>query len=259
MTAYRLATRYCLLALARHRLAMVVLVAFIPVAITLPYQVIFHGLVTFRYRATGQLIRATGDRITTIGCAVNSVTMLVGFAMFTGARRARDFHHRLVSAGFPRLSLLLASLTSLIVASAVVGAYATAWIQWYWPVRQPVLMWAGVLSAGLVYGAIGLFLALFLPGDLEGMFVIIMTTLIDNVLQNPMVNPESGARAISALPAYGAMQVSLGAGFTGVVPVRYFALSAAWTVGFAAIAFGAFVLRTRDRTGGRDLAAAAAL
>jgi ABC-2 type transport system permease protein len=245
MNAYRVATRYSLLVLARNRLAMVVLVGFIPLLVSLAHFVVTRNVVAFRYRATGALLHGTGEKFTMITCALSAVTLLVGFAMFTAAQRSSDFDQRLVAAGYPRMALLLAKLTTLIVSAAVVGAYATAWLWWYWPMEQPLLMAVGVFLAALLYGAIGLFLALFLPGELEGMFTIIMTSLIDLALQNPIANPAADAALITFLPAYGAMQTCLGAGFTDIIPLRHVAISVAWATACAVVALATFALRTR--------------
>lgn len=248
MTAYVLATRYSLLMLTKNRLAMVLLVGLIPLVISLCYFVATRDVVGFRYRATDQTLRGSGEKITVISSALNAVTLLTGFAMFTMAQRASDFDRRLIAAGYPRTTLLLAKLTTLNVAAAVVSTYATLWMRWYWPMEQPLLMAVGVFSAALLYGAIGLFLALFLPGELEGMFTIIMASIIDLGLQNPITNPAADAEIIKALPIYGAMQTCLGAGFTNTIPWSHLGLTAAWTTAVSVVALAAFARRTRVHT-----------
>ncbi|MFC0115099.1 hypothetical protein [Kibdelosporangium aridum] len=248
MNAYRVATRYSLVELARNQLAALVLVFLIPIAISLAYFVITREVLTFRLRTTGTPIQAAGQQATTISCALNAVSLLVGFAMFASAHRAGAFDRRLAGAGYSRLALVLAKLTTLLVAAVIVGGYATAWIAWYWSIQQPVLLWTGMFLTGVVYGAIGLFFALFLPGELEGMFIIILITVIDNVLQNPITNPASDAGVVTLLPGYGAMQTCLAAGFTDTAPVSPILLSLGWAAAFGAIAFGTFVVRTRNRT-----------
>lgn len=245
MTAYRVATRYSLLVLAKNRLAMVLLVGFIPLWISLGNFVFTHAPIGFRYRATGEVLRAGGEKITMISGSLNAVTLLLGFAMFSVAHRASAFDQRLIAAGYSRLALLMAKLTTMAAASLVVGSYATAWMLWYWPAQQPLLMGIGVSSAAFLYGAIGLFLALFLPGELEGMVTIIMSSMIDLALQNPIASPAANADLIHFLPSYGAMQTCIGAGFTNNNPWQYIALTGAWATGFAMVALAAFSLHTR--------------
>lgn len=255
MSAYRTATRYTLLALARNRLAVIILITQLPLLISLAYVIGAREVVGFRHRASGELLHGGGKQINMLSCALLSVALLVGFATFTAARRSAAFDKRLVAAGLPRAAILLAKITSLTIAATLVSAYATAWLLWYWPtMQQPALMFAGILAAALLYGALGLFLALFLPGELEGMFTIIMASLIDLSLQNPAVNPAADAEIITVLPSYGAMQTCLAAGFTHVIPLSQLALSVTWTAGFTVTALAVFALGTRSYTTTTDTA-----
>ncbi|XVV00249.1 hypothetical protein ACQPW3_22655 [Actinosynnema sp. CA-248983] len=245
MTAYGVAARFTLFVLARNRLAMVFLAVLIPVGVALAYNVVSHDVLPFHHGSTGSVVLGGGEKITMISCALNASCQLIGFAMFSSAKHAEDFDLRLTAAGYSRTALLLAKLTSLTAFAALVAAYAAAWMRWFWPMEQPLSMWVAVFLAGLVYGAMGLFLALFLPGQLEGMFTIITITITDLLLQNPLINRSSGGGLMEALPAYGAMQLGLGAGFTSSVPGSAVVSSLLWTVLFAATAFVAFLKRTR--------------
>lgn len=247
MNAYLVAARYSLLELARNRLAVVVLLCLVPMLIWLVDTVVTEEALNFRHRSTDTHIEAPGHQVTMVGCVLNLVTLLVGFAMFTASHRSGDFDRRLAQAGYPRAALILAKLTMLVVASGAVSGYTTAWAAWHWTAQQPLLLCAGMFLGGTAYGAIGLFLALFLPEELEGAFVIIVATVIDNVVQNPIINPTADADAVLFLPGYGAMQVCLAGAFTDTVPLSSMLLSLGWTVMFGVIALGAFAMRTRDR------------
>jgi hypothetical protein len=102
-----------------------------------------------------------------------------------------------------------------------------------------------VLAGALVYGTIGLFLALFLPGELEGMVAIIMTSVIDLVPQNPLTSAASDSALVQLLPSYGAMQTCLSAGFGDSVAWSPLTGSLAWTGVMALVALAAFTVRTR--------------
>ncbi|GAA0220549.1 hypothetical protein GCM10010492_18250 [Saccharothrix mutabilis subsp. mutabilis] len=245
MTSYGVAARFTLLVLARNRLAMVFLVALIPVGIALAHNVVSHDVLPFHHGSTGSVLLGGGEKITMISCVLNASCQLVGFAMFSSAKHAEDFDLRLTAAGYPRGALLLAKLTSLTVFAAVVAAYAAAWMRWFWPMEQPLSMFVAVFLANLVYGAMGLFLALFLPGRLEGMFTIITITITDLLLQNPLINRSPDGGLVEALPAYGAMQVGIGAGFTQSIPTSAVVASLLWTGLLGAVAFAAFFKRTR--------------
>ncbi|WP_190394736.1 hypothetical protein [Nocardiopsis deserti] len=97
----------------------------------------------------------------------------------------------------------------------------------------------------------GLFLTLFLPEELEGMFVIIVATVIDNALQKPIINPTADADAVLLLPGYGAMQVCAAGAFTDTVPLTSMLLSLGWAAVFGVVAPGAFAAHTHDRTSQR--------
>ncbi|MFI9815167.1 hypothetical protein [Saccharothrix variisporea] len=245
MTSYGVAARFTLLVLARNRLAVVFLTVLIPIGIALAHHVVSHDVLPFHQSSTGAVLSGGGEQITMISCALNASCQLIGFAMFSSAKHAGDFDLRLTAAGYPRSALVLAKLTSLVGFAALVAAYAAAWMRWFWPMEQPLSMWVAVFLAGLVYGAMGLFLALFLPGQLEGMFTIITITVTDLLLQNPLLNRSQGGGLMEALPAYGAMQIGIGAGFTQSVPSSAVLVSLLWTVVFAATAFVAFLRRTR--------------
>ncbi|MYS44033.1 hypothetical protein GTY23_22935 [Streptomyces sp. SID5998] len=106
MTAYRIAAGYGLLALAKNRLALILLAVFVPLWITVAKTVATPELFPFRLRATGQVLHAGGDKITMISGSLNAVSLLVGFWMFSAARRTAAFDRRLTAAGYPRGALL---------------------------------------------------------------------------------------------------------------------------------------------------------
>lgn len=245
MRAYRIAACYALLELAKNRLAMILLVCILPLWITMVRAVFTRVPVRFVLRSTGELITAGGEKISIISGSLNAVTLLIGFMMFSSARRAGAFDRRLVAAGYPRTALVLAKLTTLLAASAVVSGYATGWVLTYWIPRQPWLLAAGLFCGALVYGTLGLVLAVFLPGELEGMVVIIMASVLDLLPQNPLVNPGGHSALVTYLPSYGAMQTCIGAGFTGSAPWWAVARSLLWTVCLGLVSLLAFALRTR--------------
>lgn len=251
MTAYRTATKYALLALAKNRLAMFLLAVLIPLWITIAQHVVTHQQFAFRVSSTHRQLIGGGERITMISGSLLAVSLLVGFMMFSAAHRAGTFDRRLTAAGYSRTPLMAARLTALVLAAIVVSVYATAWMRLYWPIHQPLAMAGGVFTTALTYGALGLFLALFLPGELEGMTALIMINVIDLVPQNPVATGASGGGVLQLLPSYGAMQTCLSAGFTGTLARTPLLFSSAWFAGFTVVALSAFAVRTRVRPQGR--------
>lgn len=245
MSAYLVASRYALLAMAKNRLAAVLLIIFIPLWITVAKILTTSKTFPFRLRATGTWLRAGGDEITMISGSLNAVSLLVGFLMFSAARRTRAFDRRLTAAGYPRTALIGAKLTTLTAASVVVSAYATAWMLLYWTPLQPVLLGVAVLAVCLVYGAMGMCLAVFLRGEVEGLVTIIMTSIIDLAPQNPVASTAADKPLVAFLPSYGSLQTSLAAGFTRSATVSPLLHSAAWLTAMISTALVAFALHTR--------------
>jgi hypothetical protein len=80
-------------------------------------------------------------------------------------------------------------------------------------------------------------------GDLEGFFLIIMISLMDTFLQNPVGNPLANKPLLQFLPAYGPTQVAAAGAFHHQVLIGMAALSLAWTAAFTLL--GLAVLRLR--------------
>lgn len=246
-TRYTTATRYALVEHLRNRLALLLVVFFIPVWITLVYLVIADADVPFLLRATDETLVVDGNHVSKISGAANAVTLIVGFMMFVVTFRSAEFDERLAVAGYPRAHLLAAKLTALLAASALVCAYAVAVIHLYWSPERPVVLWLSLLGAALAFGGIGVMLASVLRGELEGMFCIIMLSIIDMGLQNPVSNPASDSGVMVFLPTYGTMQTAVAAGFGGTLPAAHLLLGPLWFGGAVLVAAVAFRLRTRDR------------
>ncbi|MFE3186421.1 ABC transporter permease [Streptomyces violascens] len=246
-TRYSTATGYAVVEHLRNRLALTLVVFFIPVWITLVVLVINDADVPLFLRATEQHITVSGNDVTKISSAINAVTLIVGFMMFIVTYRATEFDHRLAHAGYPHSHLLAARLTSLIVSAALICAYAVAITCGYWMPNQPGVLWLAFFGAALAFGGIGVMLGALLRGELEGMFLIVMLSIIDTGLQNPVSNPSSDNGIIRFLPCYGAMQTSVAAGFLHTVPAAHLFLGPLWFLGTVAVAGLTFRLRTHDR------------
>jgi ABC-2 type transport system permease protein len=80
-------------------------------------------------------------------------------------------------------------------------------------------------------------------GDLEGFFLIIMISLIDTFLQNPVGNPLANKPLLQFFPSYGPTQFAAADAFDHQVLTGMAALSLAWTAAFALL--GLVVLRLR--------------
>jgi ABC-2 type transport system permease protein len=244
---YITATRFALIEQARNRLALIILVFFIPLQLLLAYRVTGAAQVPYYVRAAGRSITVDARTLGQITLALQANALIVGFMMFIATARSAPFDRRLVQAGYPRLSLILAKVTSLMLAAAAVAVYTAAWMLLYWRPQQLVLLAASVFIAALVYGGIGILLAAILRSELAGMFLLIMGSITDIALQNPILNVSGAARPLlSILPAYGAMQSAITSVGLRLVPWNYLALALCWATGTAALGITAFVLRTRS-------------
>ncbi|MCA6091854.1 hypothetical protein LE181_06700 [Streptomyces sp. SCA3-4] len=244
MRAYRVAARYNLAELAKNTLAALLLAVLIPLWILAAPHIFAPASLTFRLRTTGRTLTASTDHVGMVHGCLGVVMLLMAFLTFSAARQAGPFDRRLTAAGYPRTPLLLAKATALLSAAALVALYTTAWTLAVWSPRHPGFLWLGLFTACLVYGALGLVLALFLPGELEGMVVIFVTSNLDLLPQSPLVNPDPQGFLGPLLPMYGSMQTCLAAGLAPTIPLRPVVASLTWTGALTLIALLAFCIRT---------------
>ncbi|MEW2404546.1 ABC transporter permease [Streptomyces sp. NPDC046862] len=245
-TFFTTAARYALTEHVRNRFAMVLVALFIPVWTALAFYSVPDTPTRFRLRATGDLLTPHGNQLTEITGALNAVTLIIGFMMFAASFVNGRFDRRLALAGYPRTHLVLAKLVSLTLISAAVAAYATALTCTFWKPRQPALLAAALFLAGITYGSLGVAFGSLLRREVEGMFAIVMTSVIDLALQNPLYSSSSNGGIVRYLPSYGAMQAATGAGFSATPLPKYLAIQAGWFTATALTGLLAFHIRTRN-------------
>ncbi|WP_156756114.1 ABC transporter permease [Actinokineospora pegani] len=240
------ATRFALIEHSRNRFALVLVALFIPLWTSLAYLAMPDTPAHMRLRATGETLAVRGNELTEISGALNAVTLITGFMMFAATFSGSRFDHRLAMAGYPRTHLVLAKVTALALVSAVVAAYATAVTCLAWTPRQPLLLAAALFCAGLTYGALGVGFGSVLRREVEGMFAIVMTSIIDLALQNPILSSGADNPIISYLPTYGAMQAATAAGFSASPVPAYLGIQLTWFAVAALIALVSFHRSTRS-------------
>ncbi|MEU3910303.1 ABC transporter permease [Streptomyces sp. NPDC029721] len=245
LALYATATRYDLAENTRNTFAMLLVVAFVPTWITLIYLNITHKAVPLHLDATGEWIAPAGNRFSQITGALNAVTLITGFMMFAATFKSGGFDRRLVMAGYPRAHLVLAKTTSLALASAAVAVYATAVISVTSPPEQPFQLAAALFGAALTYGAIGVIYGSLLRREVEGMFAMIMTGVVDVGLQNPLASPGGARSLMRLLPSYGAVQSSTASCFSTQATPGYLALQFLWFAAAALVSLLTFRHRTR--------------
>lgn len=231
---------------ARNRLALALVVFFIPMWLGLVKSIIPGNAVDFHSAVADRVLTVPANQLATISGAINAVTLIIGFMMFAAVRRSSDFDTRLVLAGYSRPCLLTAKLVALVVISGAVALYAGVVMTLFWDPQLPWWLGFSLFMSGLTYGGMGIVLGLVLSTELAGMFVIIMISLVDVMIQNPVINPSSNQDVVRFLPTYGAMQTGAAAGFTDQGSVGYASIALVWLVGFGCVGMAAFYLRTKD-------------
>ncbi|WP_069739830.1 ABC transporter permease [Streptomyces sp. EN27] len=246
LSRFALATGFALTEHGRNRFAMVLVLLFVPLWTTLAYLAMPDTSAPMQLHATGERLSPRGNELTEISGALNAITLITGFMMFSATFSGSRFDRRLAMSGYPRVHLVLAKVTGLGLISAVVAAYATAITCLAWSPRQPLLLAAALFSAGLTYGALGVVFGSVLRREVEGMFAIVMTSIIDLALQNPITSSGADTPIMRYLPSYGAMQASTAAGFSSNPVPRHLALQLLWFAGTALIALMSFRRSTRS-------------
>ncbi|PPS91476.1 ABC transporter permease [Streptomyces sp. MH60] len=240
------ASRYALIGHARNRFAMLLVVVYIPVWIALAYVTIPDRPAPFRLRATGEVLSPPGNHLTQITGALNAVTLIAGFMMFAATFTGGAFDRRLAMAGYPRYHLVLAKLSALTLVCVAISVYATAVTGFAWTPRQPLLLTAALFGAALTYGALGVVFGSVLRREVEGMFAILMISVLDVALQNPLSSSGSDSAVVRFLPTYGAVQASMSAAFSDASGGRALLTQCLWLTGASAAGFLVFRRRTRN-------------
>ncbi|MEU1123297.1 ABC transporter permease [Streptomyces sp. NPDC005899] len=248
-TLFATATRYALVEHLRNRFAMVLVALFIPAWTALGFLSVPSTKIEFRLRATGEVLTPGGNQSTEITGVLNAVTLIIGFMMFAATFTGGLFDRRLALAGYPRTHLVLAKITGLGLASVGVATYATALTCTFQAPKQPVIFAAALFCVGLTYGALGVAFGSLLRWEVVGMFAILMTSVIDLALQNPLYSSSSDGSIVRSLPSYGAMQASTGAALSTTSVTAYLAVQLVWFAAAALVGFLVFHRRTRNTLG----------
>ncbi|WP_031055885.1 integral membrane protein [Streptomyces ochraceiscleroticus] len=237
--------RCTLLGHLRNRLALLLAVVFIPAWIAVARLCAPDRPLRFALDAAGTDALARASHVSEVANALAAVTLVTGFVMFMETFKAGELDRRLLLAGYPRVPMLLAKVAAVALIAALLALYTTALLWFALPVRQLGPLALAVLGAGLAYGGIGLLLGSLVRGELEGFFLVIMLSLVDTGLQNPVLNV-ADLPGLAALPLYGANQLALAAAFTSLAPWSQGLLSLAWSAGAGSLALLVFHARTRS-------------
>jgi len=237
------AIRLSLVAQVRNRFAWILLVAFVPVWYLVIGSMISHTGVAFMLRATGTALVVDGHNLTLITAGLSSITLITGFVVFATVRRSRSFDRRLVLSGYRPSALIAAKTGGALVQAVAIGAYAAIIMLFFW---RPAGVWAIAVTfmlAAATYAALGLLIGVLVRGDLEGFFLIIMVSMLDTFLENPVDNPLANTLILEFFPSYAPTQFAAAGAFHHQALMSMAAVSLAWTAAFALL--GLVVLRLR--------------
>jgi hypothetical protein len=235
-TAFTELLRCTLLGHLRNRLALVLAVAFIPIWIAVARLCTSDEVVRIWLDSIRAPVSAPASQAGQVASALGAITMVAGFIAFTETFQSRQMDRRLLLAGYPRLPMLLAKLAAVALTAALLACYTTILLWISLPVRHVVPLVLALAGAGLAYGGIGLLLGSLVRGELEGFFLIIMLSLVDTGLQNPVFNTLMDVAGVSALPLYGVNQLALSSALTSQSAWSHGLLSLTWSAATGALA-----------------------
>ena len=237
------AIRLTLAAQVRNRLAWILLVAFIPIWYLLVGATITHGRTTFKLRAIDAAVAVDSHNLTLITAGLNAITLITGFVVFAAVRRSLPFDRRLVLSGYRHGALIAAKTNAALLQAIGIGVYAAIVMLAFW---RPAGLWAiavAFMLGAATYAAFGLLIGVLVRGDLEGFFLIIMISILDTFLENPVDNPLANKPILQFFPSYGPTQFAAAGAFHHQALASMAVLSLAWTAAFALL--GLVVLRLR--------------
>jgi ABC-2 type transport system permease protein len=238
-------TRFALIEQGRNRLALGLLLVFVPIWDWLFGALIPDTPVAFKLQSTGAFLQVNGHDLTVLTSGFNAITLIVAFMIFAATRRNAAFDRRLVLSGLPQPVAIAAKTTAVIVIAAVISLYATLVMEIFWRPQGFGAVWLGYLLDALIYGALGLLLGVLVASELAGFFLIIMVSLMDTFLQAPVENPLANKDFLAAFPSFGPMQVAVSGGFGHGIAGGAIVLAIAWFAGFALLGLLIFWWQTR--------------
>src|SRR3954447_23994233 len=108
---------------ARNRLAWMLLAGFVPAWYALMAGLIGHDPLAYRLFSTGAVLRVDGRALGLVTAGMNSLTLIVGFAVFAAIRRALALDRRLVFAGYRQSRLIAAKWLATVAVGCAVALY----------------------------------------------------------------------------------------------------------------------------------------
>ena len=240
-----IALRLTLVEQAHNRFAMLLLAVYLPAWYGVIYGLTDNASIGFQLRAFHVFVATSQHRLGLLTGMLNATTLIMGFVALNAVRRSALVDQRLVLCGYSRSALILGRLLAFAVASGLLAFYAVAVLAAFTPPQHPGVVVAGTFGAVLTYAAIGVLAGVIARGDLEGFFFIIMLSLVDTFILNPIGNPAANRGVVEYFPSYLPMQILVGGAIADHVAWWQFWDSVGWAVVLGALGVLGFWLRTR--------------
>jgi hypothetical protein len=241
---FRTTFRLTLVEQTHNRFAIALLLAYLPAWYGI-IAALSAGTIQFKLRAFGIVVITSQERLSLLTGMLNATTLIMGFVGLSVTRQSEAVDQRLVLCGHSRAALVLGRLVALGFVSLVVAAYAAGVLGLFFPVRHFAVVAAGTFVAVAAYVAIGMLAGVVLPGDLEGLFFIIMLSIVDTFMQNPIGSAAANHQVVEFFPSYLPMQMVAGGALTNLAAWWQFWAGLGWAAGFGALGLIAFWYRTR--------------
>lgn len=242
---FRMALRLSLVEQMHNRFAMLLLALYLPAWYGVIYGLTDDAPIAFKLRTFGVFVATSAHRLGLLTGMLNATTLIMGFVALSAVRRSALVDQRLVLCGYSRGALILGRLAALGAASVLVAAYAVLVLAAFTPPQHPWVVFAGTFGAVLAYAAIGVLVGVVARGDLEGFFLIIMLSLVDTFIQNPIGNPAASRAVVEYFPSYLPMQIVVGGAVANRIAWWQFWGSLGWAVALGILGLLGFWRRTR--------------
>jgi len=188
---------------------------------------------------------ATVGRMTGTLFAVAFLAGLVGLFQVISARRGDE---RATIVGFPRWGLLATRLLTVFVVAVAGATVALATLGYNVAIEAPVLAFAFLVVAALIYGLLGVVVGTLVPKELEGSIVLVFLADIDNALSSGLVPigastdlPLVGTvGVVDFVPLYHPSELFATAVLDGEVASVHLLPVVGWVLGLLVIAFVAY-------------------
>lgn len=193
----------------RREPAQVLALLVVPVIVVEGYGVAMAAFPSFPFMET---VPETMGRLNGAIYASAFIGAILGLFQVISARRADE---RLFLCGFPRSTLFVTRLGTVVAAALLVAAVSLAVLTLTVTVAAPVAAYAGLVVAALIYGLVGMLVGAVLPRALEGSLVLVFLIDADDFLSSGILDID--AAIVQLFPLYHPHSLFRGAVLDGSV------------------------------------------